>query len=99
MSFEWDRLKAAQNFEKHGVAFELAALIFGSTTLETPDRRRDYGEARFRAIGEVDGAVLFVVYTYRGSARRIISARRASSEERERYRALLAARSSAGEGS
>jgi len=52
-----------------------------------PDDRRDYGEARVRAIGEVDGVVLHVVFTDRGDVRRIISARLADRKERARWHA------------
>ncbi|MGH7815472.1 MAG: BrnT family toxin [Candidatus Binataceae bacterium] len=49
------------------------------------DRRRDYGEPRFAAIGEIDGEIMYVVYTWRGAIRRIISARHASRRERDAY--------------
>ena len=39
------------------------------------DRRRDYGEVRYRLLGMIDGRVYVVVYTTRGSTIRIISAR------------------------
>ena len=45
------------------------------------DRRRDYGEERYRLLGMIDGRVYVVVYTVRGSAIRIISARKASGKE------------------
>ena len=47
-----------------------------------PDERRDYGEVRVQAIGQVGEDVLFVVYTDRDTARHIISARLASRKER-----------------
>ena len=46
-----------------------------------PDRRRDYGEDRYRLLGTVDGRAYVVVYTTRGSAIRIISARKANPKE------------------
>jgi uncharacterized DUF497 family protein len=52
-----------------------------------PDDRRDYGEARVRAIGEADGIVPHLVFTDRGDVRRIISARLADRKERSRWRA------------
>lgn len=42
-------------------------------------------EARFSAIGVVEGLDLYVVYTMRGEVYRIISARRAGRHEREQY--------------
>ena len=92
MSFEWDERKRRANFLKHGVDFARAARMFEGPTLEAPDERREYGEARIGAFGLVDGEVFFVVYTRRGSYRRIISARKAGSNERNLYRAALARR-------
>jgi len=50
--------------------------------VEWPDDRQDYGERRVRAIGEVNGVVLHIVFTDRGDVRRIISARVANKRER-----------------
>jgi uncharacterized DUF497 family protein len=54
--------------------------------LEQIDIRRDYGEERIIAFGEVDGDELAIVYTMRRGRRRIISARRAHNRERKAYR-------------
>lgn len=85
--FEWDESKSTGNLEQRGFDFEFAARIFRSgDRLEYDDRRRDYGERSIAAIGEVEGQILFVIYTWRGISRRIISARRASRRERDAYR-------------
>ena len=85
--FEWDEAKSQDNLEKRGFDFEYAARIFkGGDLLEYEDRRRHYGERRFVAIGEIEGEILFVVYTWRGASRRIISARLTSRRERDAYR-------------
>lgn len=84
--FEWDEAKSRGNLEVRGFDFEFAARIFKSgDLLEYEDLRRDFGERRIVAIGEVEDEVLFVVYTWRGANRRIISARRASRRERDAY--------------
>jgi uncharacterized DUF497 family protein len=62
-------------------------LIFEGDTIEWPDDRQDYGELRVRAVGEVDGLVLHVVFTDRGDVRRIISARVADRKERNQWQA------------
>ena len=63
---EWDEAKSQDNLEKRGFDFEYAARIFkGEDLLEYEDRRRHYGERRIVAIGEVEGQILFVVYTWR----------------------------------
>jgi uncharacterized protein len=85
--FEWDEAKSQDNLEKRGFDFEYAARIFkGGDLLEYEDRRRHYGERRFVAIGEIEGEILFVVYTWRGGNRRIISGRLANRRERDVYR-------------
>ena len=51
MRFEWDENKRISNLESHGVDFKDAALIFTNVVLEAEDKRGDYGERRFRAVG------------------------------------------------
>jgi uncharacterized DUF497 family protein len=85
VEFEWDETKRQTNIAKHGVDFTDAALVFEGAVLETEERRWDYGERRYRALGLFNGRVLYVIYTWRQDRRRIISARRASRDERETY--------------
>lgn len=87
MRFDWDPDKHERNQRERGFGFDFAALIFEGDIIEGPDDRRDYGEARIRAIGEADGVALHVVFTDRGDVRRIISARLASRRERDRWHA------------
>lgn len=89
MDFEYDSDKSQRNEIDRGISFEYAALIFTGPTLETLDDRRDYGEKRWIALGEVDGIELVVVYTDRDDVRRIISARRAGKNERVRWRQFV----------
>ena len=84
--FEWDERKRTTNLVKHGIDFELARLIFDGPILEAPDDRRNYGEPRIGAYGQAKGMVLFVIYTWRGSKRRLISARKAGRYEADIYR-------------
>jgi uncharacterized DUF497 family protein len=88
MGFQWDEAKSARNEEKHGVSFLQAAQIFRKRIFRARDERRDYGEIRFIALGEFDGEILCVVYTERDGDIRLISARKANRDERERYRAV-----------
>jgi uncharacterized DUF497 family protein len=82
---EWDETKRQINIAKHGVDFIDAARVFEAAVLETEDRRRDYGERHYRALGLFNGRVLHVIYTWRQDRRRIISARRTNRHERETY--------------
>ncbi len=86
MTFECDERKSAANLRERGFDFAYAALTFESPTIEWDDARQDYGERRIQAIGQVEEDILVVVYTWRGAARRIISARLASQRERDAYR-------------
>jgi uncharacterized protein len=88
MEFEWDEAKSARTWRERGFGFDTAAGIFEGPVQSILDERRDYGEQRIIAIGEVDGEVLVVVNTERGLLRRIISARRANRRERETWQSL-----------
>ena len=49
------------------------------------DRRWDYGEDRYWLLGAIEGRVFVVIFTMRGSAIRIISARKANGREVRDY--------------
>lgn len=86
MLFEWDEEKAAHNSAEHGVTFAFAIAAFSDPwRLEDLDQRQDYDEDRIILIGHTDTVLLTVVYTERGQANRIISARRATKDEQDRY--------------
>ena len=82
MLSEWDDEKHSRNVALRGVGFDAGATIFAGAVVEWPDERRDYGEARVRAVGMCNGEVLHVVFTDRGDVRRIISVRKANRRER-----------------
>jgi len=84
--FQWDDQKAAENYAKHGVSFEMARDVFKDPfALEWLDDRENYGEERYGLIGMAEGRLLFVAFTMRGDAIRIISARGAEPHEQKRY--------------
>ena len=84
--FEWDDTKAASNRRDHKITFEMARDVFADPFIvEWLDEGHDDNEQRFAALGMVEGRLLFVSYTMRGAAIRIISARRAEPWERRRY--------------
>ncbi len=86
LAFEWDSAKNEANLVKHGIDFRDAVRIFEAPVLEKVDIRREYGETRILSFGLYEDTELAVVYTMRERNRRIISARRARSSEREAYR-------------
>jgi uncharacterized DUF497 family protein len=83
--FEWDEAKSEANLKARGFDFAYAAGVFDGPVLELDDTRIDYGERRVQAIGRTGPDILFVVYTWRGEVRRIISARLANRKERDIY--------------
>ena len=80
---EWSEAKAACNRRKHGIDFDEAIEIFYGTSLLRRSDRND--EERWLAIGESEGRIVTVVFTWRGDALRIISARRARRNEKRAY--------------
>lgn len=82
--FEWDDEKAAKNERRHGVTFERARKVFDDpNAIDEPDDDPD--EERWRRIAMAGGQVLFVVTTERDGRQRIITARRATRNEQDRY--------------
>lgn len=90
MEFEWDEAKRRSNLAKHGVDFTDAAQVLADAQLILEDTRRDYGEQRWLAFGEMNGLLFVVAFTLRDGAFRIISARRANSRERRFYESQTA---------
>ena len=82
---EWDDHKNQINIKKHGISFETAALVFADEErIEYYDKLHSVDEDRYVVLGCVQG-ILYVVYTMRGEAARLISARMANSIERRIY--------------
>jgi len=84
VEFEYDQSKSDSNRDKHGIDFVQAQLLW------TDERRivvpaRSTTEPREAIIAAFEGVLWTAIYTTRGTAIRIISARRSSYEEREGY--------------
>ncbi|MHB8384059.1 MAG: BrnT family toxin [Candidatus Binataceae bacterium] len=86
MGYQWDPAKNAANVKKHGIDFDYAIRAFDGRIVEWPDLRRDYGEPRMLMVGEVEARLITIAFTRRSGDLRIISARRASRNERTTYR-------------
>ena len=86
MEFEWDDAKSDACFAQRGFDFAYAIRAFlDDDRIVGRDRRWDCGEDRYRLLGAIEGRVVVVIYTVRGSAIRIISARKASAKEVREY--------------
>ena len=88
MSIEFDPSKARSNLRKHGISFahsEQALLDPLAFTIEDPDSG---SEQRFVTLGmDALGRVPVVVHTQREERTRLISARKASRGEADKYHA------------
>jgi uncharacterized DUF497 family protein len=86
MDFEWDVQKAQLNARKHGIQFADAVHVLEDDRALTITEHASNGEERFITLGiDALGRVLVVVYAWRKSKVRIISARTATQGERNRY--------------
>jgi uncharacterized DUF497 family protein len=87
VKYEWDNGKAAVNLRKHGVDFaDAIAALEDPNRLEEIDARFVYDEERIQVIGMAHVKVLFVIVTLAGEDTcRIISARKATRHEQDRY--------------
>lgn len=94
MEFEWHDEKRKSNIEKHDVDFLDAIHVFGESHYIEDRTREADTEMRKAAIGPLpedvvpgdwSGHLIVVIFTWRDDKIRIISARRASTDERRRY--------------
>ena len=90
MVFNWNENKAESNEQKHGITFEEAATAFGDVDARIYDDEEHSGfEERFVLLGYSKiSRLLIVCHCYRGSDGeiiRIISARKATKQERQKY--------------
>ena len=72
-------------YQKGGKSITLVSGIVDENSKIGPDLRKDYGEERWKIIGNIYGSIISVIYTVRNKVTRIISARKASSAERKEY--------------
>jgi uncharacterized protein len=89
VEFELDEEKDVINRAKHGLPLDLGIEVFAYDFIEEEDSRFDYEETRFVATGpaaSLGDRVCVVVYTWRGTSRRLISFRKANDKEIIKYR-------------
>jgi uncharacterized protein len=89
MLFEWSEQKRLENLSKHGIDFVDAKEIWQGEVLEVPSEQQEHGEQRHITYGVLEGRIIAVVFTWRGNARRLISARRARRHERQAYQDIF----------
>ena len=85
MQFEWDEAKRESNLLKHSIDFIEVEKVFEGETVTILDAQFDYGEERFITLGLLDGRVVVIVHTETDDLIRLISARKATSNEEISY--------------
>jgi uncharacterized DUF497 family protein len=89
MMLTYDKAKWQKTLVERGLDFRDAGIVFNGPHFTGFDDRFAYGEERWITIGQLYERVVVLVWTERADTRRIISMRRAESdEEREFYERL-----------
>ena len=85
MNFTWDETKRRLNIAKHGLDFADAEKVFAGPMVLFEDDRTDYSEQRMIGIGLLDYLVVLIVHVETNDTIRIISMRKAESDETDLY--------------
>ncbi|CAK8712411.1 BrnT family toxin [Candidatus Electronema aureum] len=85
MQIEFDPAKRDKTLQERGLDFARANEVFAGITVTVDDNRHDYGEMRHITVGMLEGRTVVMVWTPRGTVRRIISMRYANEREIDRY--------------
>jgi uncharacterized DUF497 family protein len=93
ISFIWDEKKARENLEKHKISFEESQTVFSDPNARMIfDTEHSTDEERFILLGISSGLRLLVVchcYREEDMVIRIISARKATTNEQKQYGSFL----------
>lgn len=85
MRYTWNERKRKANLKKHGLDFADAEKVFNSPLVIIEDIREPYGEQRMIGIGLLDFLVVLIVHVESDDEIRIISMRKADSNETDLY--------------
>ena len=85
MRIEFDPAKDSANQTKHGVSLALAGELDWEAALVWVDDRFEYAELRMIALAPKTNILYYAAFVDRGTARRIISLRRANRREIKHY--------------
>lgn len=89
MKIEFDDEKRRRTLEDRGLDFGDAAIVFDGPKYTILDDREDYGEERFLTVGYLDDRLVAIIWTPRGTARRIISMRKCNDREQRKFRRFV----------
>lgn len=85
MEISYDPAKRASNLAKHGLDLADAGTVLAGSCVHQLDDRVDYGEDRWVSLGLLRGDVVVCVWAEWPEAARVISLRKATTNEQERY--------------
>ncbi len=85
MDISFDPAKRDATLAARGLDFADAGTVFAGLTATIPDERFDYGEDRYITAGYLSSRCVVIVWTPRGSSRRIISMRFAHASEEKAW--------------
>ena len=68
MAITFEPAKRAKTLAERGLDFADAELVFAGVTLEVEDTRKNYGKVRIICYGLLDGRMVVLGYTWRGSS-------------------------------
>ena len=85
MRSSWSERKRAMNLKDHGLDFVDAPRVFEGLTLSFEDERFGYEERRFVTLGLLAGVPVSVAHTETDYEIRVISFRKATTREAQRY--------------
>ncbi len=85
--FQWDEGNDAKNWDKNDVTCgECEQVFFNRPLIVKRDSEHSITEPRYFALGKTDAdRLVFVAFTIRGTSIRVISARKMTTREQERY--------------
>lgn len=81
----YDPAKSEINRQKHGLGLEEFQGFDNGVSVTVPDDRKNYGEARYRSFGRIDGIGYMIAFTPRDEGIHLISFRRARDKEIRRH--------------
>lgn len=85
MRVEWSEAKRLSNLRKHNLDFVDAITVLEGAVMTFEDDRFDYTEDRFVSLGLLQDSVVVIAHTESGDEVRVISMRKATSNERRVY--------------
>ncbi len=90
MKTTFDPAKREWTISHRGLDFAVdAEKVFSGDTITMVDDRFDYGEVRRISAGFLEGRMVVIVWTQRGTGRHIISMRYCHGKEENRWREIL----------